>query len=189
MKTLISGVIFVLAGCAAVQPVVYKEPKELIKSNNNLITINKPYDDAWRSLIEYSSKSFFSIKNFEKDSGLLTLTFGISDPGKYVDCGEVVARHINFEGPYLNAVQSTGVVDLDGVMNLFVKPQTDNSTTVIVSTRYILNVKDGDLPKQTWSFDAGGSAARKTGDLTITCRSTFKAETDIISGINLISQK
>ena len=56
MKILVFGVIFVLAGCAAGPPIVYKEPKEVIKSNDNLITINRPYDDVWRSLIEYSSK-------------------------------------------------------------------------------------------------------------------------------------
>ena len=175
-RMLVTLISILCVGCAAVTQPTYVPPVPFTESGANVIKVDKPFDEVWEALIEYSSKSFFAIKNFEKESGLLTLSFGLSEPEKYVDCGEIHAPHMDYEGPILNAVQTTGYVDLDGAMNLFVKPVDDSSTTVIVNTKYILSIKDGHLPKQTWSFDTYGYQARKQASLVITCRSTLVAE-------------
>ncbi len=145
-----------LVACANFMNPTYTRPPANNKTMLNEVTIDKGFDEVWSALIEYSSKSFFSIKNFEKQSGLLTLFFGAGDPTKFVDCGEINSPGINFVGPYLNAIQNTGSAELEGVMNIFVKPLDSGHTSVTVNARYISNVKDGSLPRQTWSFDTSG---------------------------------
>ena len=178
-------VVFII-GCVA-NP-TYIRPPMNSKITNNSIEIKKDYDAVWTSLIEYSSKSFFSIKNIEKESGLLTLNFGSGEPEKFVNCGIINSPGIRYKGSYIGAIERTGYVDLNGVMNIFVKPITNNSTSITVNTRYIVSAKDGGLPKQTWTFDTNGEQTRRTGIVNVTCKPTLKAENNIINGIVNISK-
>ena len=174
-----------LAACFA-NPTYIRPPKHSEVVQNELV-IQKGFDDVWTALIEYSSKSFFAIKNFEKASGLLTLSFGAGDPMKFVDCGELNSPSMNYSGSLINAVKRTGYAELDGVMNIFVKPLDSKRTLVSVNARYILNVKDGTLPKETWSFDTGSEQTRTIGILLVTCKPTLEAEKDILNGIKNIA--
>ena len=183
-KMLILFVAILISGCAVP---TYKKPLARTPIPSNEIIVNKSFEEVWVALIEYASKSFFAIKHFEKDSGLLTLNFGSGNPSKFVDCGEINSPNINYEGPYINAVESTGYVNLDGAMNIFVKPIDKSKTKVSVNVRYILSAKDGPLPKQTWSFDSYGEQTRRTGVVSVTCRPTLEAEREILSGITLLS--
>ena len=160
MGIIVIILVVLLSGCV-VQP-TYLAPSGAVVPISSEIKIDKSFDEVWQSLIEYSAKSFFSIKNFEKDSGLLTLAFGNSQPERYVDCGDLNAPHMNYDGAYLSAVQTTGRVALDGAMNLFVKSIGGNKTVISVNAKYVLSVKDGNLPMQTWSFDTAGSEDRKS---------------------------
>ena len=54
---------------------------------NSLIT-NKNFDETWTSVLDFVSDSFFKIENLEKDSGLLTLSFGSIEAEKFIDCGD-----------------------------------------------------------------------------------------------------
>ena len=54
---------------------------------NSLIT-NKNYDETWNAIIDFVNNSFFSIENLEKDSGLLTLSFGSKEAENFIDCGD-----------------------------------------------------------------------------------------------------
>ena len=54
----------------------------------NFVITNKNFDETWTSVIDFVSDSFFKIENFEKDSGLLTLSFGSKDAEKFIDCGD-----------------------------------------------------------------------------------------------------
>ena len=54
---------------------------------NSLIT-NKNFDETWTSVIDFVDDSFFKIENLEKDSGLLTLSFGSKEAENFIDCGD-----------------------------------------------------------------------------------------------------
>ena len=54
----------------------------------NFVITNKNFDETWISVIDFVSDSFFKIENFEKDSGLLTLSFSSKDAEKFIDCGD-----------------------------------------------------------------------------------------------------
>ena len=187
MKIAALLLLLIMSGCTVVQP-RYIKPNERGSLNKNNIEVNKSYDVVWQSLIEYSSRSYFSTKNVEKDAGLLTLSFGSSRPGKYVDCGKINSKNMKHKESFLNAAKTSGTVELMGTMSLSMKSIDAAKTSVSVNSSYILDVKEGDFPKQTWSFDTNGKQSKKFGELVITCRSTLVAEIDIISRINLISQ-
>ena len=54
---------------------------------NSVIT-NKNFDETWTSITDFINDSFFKIENLEKDSGLLTLSFGSKEPENFIDCGD-----------------------------------------------------------------------------------------------------
>ena len=54
---------------------------------NSVIT-NKNFDETWTSVTDFVNDSFFKIENLEKDSGLLTLSFGSKEPENFIDCGD-----------------------------------------------------------------------------------------------------
>lgn len=155
---------------------------------DNQITINKSFEETWSALIEFSSTSFFAIRSFEKDSGLLTLDFS-GDPSEFVDCGSVEAPLYNYNGPAIEAFERWGYAKLDGAMNVFVKPASDNVTRITVNARYVFTGNSGGDGEQVWTFDTGGSDTKPIGVVTITCQPTHKAENAILEGIEQISLK
>ncbi len=50
-------------------------------------TVESNYDDTWEKLIDYSSEFFFTIDRFEKESGLIILSFDAPNPTDYVSMG------------------------------------------------------------------------------------------------------
>ena len=156
---------------------------------DNTQTINKDFNAVWTALIEYASSSFFAIKTFEKDSGLLTLQFGSGNPSEYVNCGFLKSVTWNREGSLLYLIQSSGIshADLDGNMNIFVKPIATNVTQIKINARYILLINDGQF-QNTWAFDTGGSDTKQLSAIVVTCQPTHKAEQTILEGIKKIAQ-
>ncbi len=151
-------------------------------------TINKGFDDVWSALIEYSSSTFFAINTFEKESGLLTLKFGTANPDKFIDCGEIQSVTTTYSGSAVGGFQSWDYADLDGAMNIFVKPISSNVTQVRVNARYIFRASDG-YGKQIWAFDSGGSDTKRIGGVSqMTCIPTHEAEEAIIDGIDKIAK-
>jgi len=79
----------ILSGCATNS---YTPPSSLAKDEaKHEVMVNKSFDATWASLIDYASGTFFAIDNFEKASGLITLSFGAADPSHFIDCGQMVA--------------------------------------------------------------------------------------------------
>ena len=153
--------------------------------DDNSLTINKDFNTVWTALMEYATSTLFAIKAFEKDSGLLTLQFGAGDPSMFVDCG-----YLGSGGrPYLTLLQTSGVGDanLDGSMNIFVKPSSTNMTQIKINARYVLLIKDGGY-QQTFAFDTGGYDKKQISTILITCQPTHKAEQTILEGIKKIAQ-
>lgn len=132
--------------------------------------LSLPFDKVWEALIDHASGTFFAIENFEKESGLLTLSFGASDIGRFVDGGQWIStwrsasgQPGHFEGNYATFLEQYRNASLSGSMNIFVKKLADRRTLVKVRARYVVTsitrYPDGFSTSDTWSFDTGGSDA------------------------------
>lgn len=154
--------------------------------------LNKSFDETWTSIIEYSAGAFFRIKNFEKSSGLITLSFGSGEPWKYVDCGYANIDE-DFE-PVLYAKYLSKKYDgnLDGEMNIIAKSLDTNKTMVRVNARYIFTVKVPfindkyvEYQKYEWVFDSGNQSIVIVSppDETRTCMPSYLAEKSILNAV------
>lgn len=184
-----------VAGCQSGQ---YTPP--IAQDYSNTVVVNKPFDAVWGDLVSYASGSFFGIKNFEKESGLLTLSFGAGDASRYIDCGNFsVEQGANsFNGTYVQWVQQTSDAELNGAMNLLVRPLDRNNTEVVVNARYIFTIPSvvigsgiyaQRIPTMTWSFDSRTQDTRAVYNAvpgtsaTRTCQPTGVAEQEILTGV------
>jgi len=188
----------ILSSCVSISA-IYKPPtQENLKSNYSKI-IDKNYDDVWNALINYSASTFFGIENFEKESGLLTLSFGASTPQDYITGGywktDLVygANQLHFEGDYVEYLSIYQNGSLIGKMNIVVKKITDNSTQVIVNARYVFTSNGTDANgrnySNTWSFNTGeckevavSNATKGTPPIRTICP-TYKAENAILEAL------
>ena len=180
----IAAILALVSACATTTTQhKYLAPTPNVKSDFYRV-IPVDYDDAWAGMIDYISTTFFSIKDFEKDSGLLTLNFGESNISKYVDCGSwdghpYIERNLGFR--------------LNGRMNIRIKGLGKQKSSIRVSTNYILRDDSGNA----YSFRENKPAivhikGRRKGTgtpLTRTCQSTQAAEKIIITGIDALSSK
>lgn len=73
-----------ILGCVSAK---YTPPIVDNSHENYSRTINKSFDDTWKALIQHSASTFFGIENFEKESGLITLSFGASNPSDFITGG------------------------------------------------------------------------------------------------------
>lgn len=186
------GVLFAvtLAGCASG---TYTPPAALdATAMSNERVVNKSYGATWDSLIDYASGTFFAIDNFEKASGLLTLSFGSADPSKYIDCGQFQAQQgaRKVDMPYVDYLKSSFNASLQGKMNIVVRSIGPNKTSVKVNARYVFSYPSSQAGSgQTWTFDSGSQATvipsnAISGSITTrTCRPTYFAEKSILEAI------
>ena len=198
---------FFVFACAAPKP-VYKYEKSETKKNYD-VTVNKNFNTIWNKVIDYSSKSFFGIDNFEKDSGLITLSYSGSPIG-YVDCGKFDYNGLisngtqvkDYFGTFQEFAQIYYNASLNGRMNILVKKNSESETYVRVNTRYVfsftrphpLGIYHGN-ESVTWTFNAGDEAnvilmfgdmdvgLAVTDPLNITCQPTYKLEQNLISNL------
>tara|TARA_Y100000748_G_scaffold12451_1_gene10233 strand:+ start:494 stop:1117 length:624 start_codon:yes stop_codon:yes gene_type:complete len=203
MKKLISVFsLFLVFSCATVGPTgTYVEPFGKY-SESYSYDVNASFDEAWSALIDYSSTAFFGIDNFEKESGLLTLSFGVEDPNQYLDCGTILVMNggnVTFDGSYVDYARIYNSAEFTGLMNISVRDINENTANIRVNTRYIFTTTgqyyDPTLnifrptPAVIFSFDSGSSDTEGastyiegTGSLR-TCMPTYKAEKAIIDFI------
>jgi len=187
-----------LTSCVSVSA-IYKPPIEDTTQNKYSKIINKSFDDAWDALINYSASTFFGIENFEKESGLLTLSFGASNPHEYVTGGywkaDIVygTNQLHFEGDYVEYLSLYQNGSLAGKMNIVVKKINESSTQVIVNARYVFSSSVTDANSRnysnTWSFNTGSckevavtNATRGTPPTRTICP-TYMAENAILNAL------
>lgn len=181
-----------LAACAAMVNATYSPPTVLQKRESYERIVNKDFERTWQALVEYTSSAFFAIDKFERASGLMTLSFGASEPERFVDCGRMVTdvpgQGVKDES-YAAFLTRLYKGKLDGKMNIFVKPLDDRSTLVRVSARYILSSYDSRTGSVTWTFDSGKSAtvsvpvALPGTSPARTCRPSYVAETAVLDAV------
>ena len=171
-----------------------------IEDNNfkNSIITNKNFDETWTSVIDFVNDSFFKIENLEKDSGLLTLSFGSKEAEKFIDCGDfeytLFFTGEEFKGSYIDYVKSGLLAVLEAKMNINIQKIDNESTKISINTNYTFSTQhalgyyDPKL-NQTYSFVSGGYQKINvinpiSGSIpTRTCKSTNFAENAIFNAI------
>lgn len=174
--------LLLFVGCVSVD---YSPPTQNNKPDNYTKIVKQSYDQVWKTLIQYTAGTFFAIEDFEKDSGLMILSFGASNPEKYITGGRWKAKNLSqeFNGDYVEYISIYGGGTLKGKMNIVVTEIDPGTTKITVNARYIFSANHGNI----WSFDSGscgtiavkGKAAGTSSTRTI-CP-TYKAEKAILS--------
>jgi len=191
MKNILILLLILLCGCATTNYVDYVPPSD-IEEEIMSTTIDRDFDTVWTSIIDHISSTFFSIDNFERASGLITVEFGASNPEEFVNCGQFTAswtenyQSYDFNGTYTEFISIYRRGSLSGRMNITAREISDNQTQVRVNARYILTADSG-----TWSFDSGSSASinvSQTSNSIRTCNPTYKAESSILDAVRALAE-
>jgi hypothetical protein len=148
-------------GCATMHPdahmeTTYSPPNPT--SIGNTITIERPFDEVWNSIVRRLAASRYQIDHLEKESRIITLGFATDDAETFVDCGLLrhritfkdrvslfdfaVASDDNFEMAYADRliywIEISPKADLATSINLYVSPIADRRTEVGVNVRFDL---------------------------------------------------
>jgi hypothetical protein len=152
-----------------------------------------PYEKVWSAAIGVAGSTFFKVKSVEKASGIITLEYSVKDPIPYVECGRIADGT-----PYLREVVLTGRRDgvaLDGTANVTITNISKKRTTVQINVFYHVyffeaaaRIYQGDylvhpqVEREKFQF-ATMESDTLPDDLHVTCRPSFKIETDFLNAI------
>lgn len=150
VKNFIAAATFaIFAGCAAAPaPSTYLAPEGEEYATSVIMPYD--YDTSWSKLVRAASQTFFAIENFEKDSGLMTLSFGSENVIANIDCGTMNGQNYT---SFWKSRTGNADVDISGKMNLLVQPEGEDQTRVSVSARYIVNMS---ASGQIYNYFTGG---------------------------------
>jgi hypothetical protein len=169
-------------GCAP----IYTAPNVPTGAIQNEITIDKPFQEVWSAVIDHATSTFFGVESFEKESGLMTLSFGARNPAQFIDCGWLKTTNLaNYDGTALQAIQREATAtSLSGRMNVVVRAETPTRTRLRANARYVFQAQ-GQHSRPTWTFESNTSDTQKVGTVMVTCRPTNNAEQDILKGVSV----
>ena len=204
MKKFLSSLVMtiLLSSCAVEKEKLTENIGKYVPPNiddtdfKNSTISNKSFDETWNSLIDFVNDSFFKIENLEKDSGLLTLSFGSKEAEKFIDCGDfeytLFFTGEEFKGSYIDYAKSGLLAVLEAKMNINIEKIDNQSTKISLNTNYTYSTQhalgyyDPKL-NQTYSFESGGYQTIdvinpiKGSIPTRTCKSTNFAEKAIFN--------
>lgn len=176
---------------AACVQVTYAPPPLDDLTGQYSVIVERPFDDTWAALIDHAARTYFTIDDFEKDSGLLTLSFGVGNPADYVVGGtwtfedkRLRRREPDFDGDYVTYLQRQRNGSLQARMNVVARPLDPARTRIVVNTRYVYRSDLG-----TWVFQSGGYAELEIADPPAgtppsrILRPTHKAEREFIEAV------
>ncbi|WP_449288385.1 hypothetical protein [Marinobacter salarius] len=141
-----------MSGCAAQSEFVYYDPNKKSPGDQSVV-VKKTFDEAWNQLVRHVSQTFFSINNFEKDSGLMIIDFSAQPNGEYVDCGVLGAKWVegyrpqNFTGNYAEYLSIYQGGKINGRANITIRSIDETTTEVRINSKYVLS-----STRNTWSF-------------------------------------
>lgn len=151
-----------MGGCAA-NPATeaYQHTPAVAQKVDNMIVINKSFEQAWNDMIKRMTVTQYRINNIEKASRIINLEFQADTPAdveKYIDCG-ASTRVITYKDkprkfeykitdskPY-EAVEHNKYyywynvsphTNMRGTVNVYMSPLGGNQTEVSVNARYVL---------------------------------------------------
>lgn len=170
-----------LTACGSVE---FSPPERDTGIGQYEVVLDRPFDDVWDQLVAYSSETFFAIDNVQRDSGLLTLAFGVEDLEQVVDCGTAVwnGETVSTIDYFLEPVPGyNDETDFIGRMNILVQEVSSQETRVRVSARYDLTYTSftGGF-RSTWAFSTGEDDTEILVDRSITCQPTYFAERSVL---------
>ena len=204
MKKFFSSLVMtiLLSSCAVEKEMLTENVGKYIPPNiddtnfKNPVITNKNFDETWTSVINFVNESFFKIESLEKDSGLLTLSFGSKEAEKFIDCGDfeytLFFTGEEFKGSYIDYAKSGLLAVLEAKMSINIKKIDNESTNISINTNYTYSTQhalgyyDPKL-NQTYSFESGGYQTIdvinpiKGSIPTRTCKSTNFAENAIFN--------
>lgn len=106
-----------------------------------------------------------------------------------LDCGHLDAVAVKYSGPFIEACATYGYAELDGSMNIFVKPISANITQVRINARYVFKANDDftvryglSIPERTIVTNLDKSKRK------LLVAPTHKAERTILEGIKSIAK-
>ena len=162
---------------------------------NSVIT-KKNFNETWASITDFVNDSFFKIENLDKDSGLLTLSFGSKETENFIDCGDfeytLFFTGEEFKGSYIDYAKSGLLAVLEAKMNINIQKIDNKSSKISINTNYTYSTQhalgyyDPKL-NQTYSFVSGDYQTIdvinpiKGSIPTRTCKSTNFAENAIFN--------
>ena len=162
----VAFLLFVLASCASaplLQDYSYQGGQD--SKIKNRIILDEDFDLIWNRLVGNLSKTFYVINNIDKESRLINVSFNLNDQlSDYVDCGETirsfqlgelkedisykVSDSSNFltesnapPNPNVTYLRMFRDTALEGRANIYVAPESDGKTTVMINNRYVFSVK------------------------------------------------
>ena len=206
MKKFLSSLVMtvLLSSCAVEKEILTENIGKYVPPNiddtnfKNSTIANKNFDETWNSILDFVNDSFFKIENLEKDSGLLTLSFGAKEAEKFIDCGDfeytLFFTGEEFKGSYIDYAKSGLLAVLEAKMNINIDKIDNESTKLSIKTNYTYSTQhalgyyDPKL-NQTYSFESGGYQTIdvinpiKGSIPTRTCKSTNFAENAIFNVI------
>ena len=204
MKKFLSSLVMtvLLSSCAVEKEKLTENIGKYVPPNiddtnfKNSTISNKNFDETWNSLLDFVNDSFFKIENLEKDSGLLTLSFGAKEAEKFIDCGDfeytLFFTGEDFKGSYIDYAKSGLLAVLEAKMNINIQKIDNKSSKISINTNYTYSTQhalgyyDPKL-NQTYSFVSGGYQTIdvinpiKGSIPTRTCKSTNFAENAIFN--------
>ena len=152
--------------------------------------IEKPFDQTWSALMQYAGSAYFDIQQFEKQSGLLVLSFVGSTPSEFITGGHWKATGaLFFDGDYVDFCVKYREGVLEDRVNIIVTSVDSARTKVTVRAHYVFTVGNPEAGMESWAFDSGTSDAHPvTGivagtDRMITMRPTYKVERSILDAV------
>ena len=204
MKKLLSSLVItiLLSSCALEKEKLTENVGKYVPPNidntnfKNSVITNKNFDETWSSVVDFVNGSFFKIENLEKDSGLLTLSFGSKEAESFIDCGDfeytLFFTGEEFKGSYIDYAKSGLLAVLEAKMNINIQKIDNKSSKISINTNYTYSTQhalgyyDPKL-NQTYSFVSGGYQTIdvinpiKGSIPTRTCKSTNFAENAIFN--------
>ncbi len=175
--------------CVAVSGCVpqFTPPTATKKSDDMTVVVKGDYKEVWQVLIDYVGGTYFMIDNVQKDSGIISLTFGASDEERFIDCGKVKFHNMAYDldGPFVTEVKKgPSTRRLEGKTNIIVREIEPGKIRVKAKSRYVYQYSEVGVPQVwTWAFDTDTTSTQAFGQSSVTCQATGAAERAIMESI------
>jgi hypothetical protein len=155
------------------------------------------FDQAWSAITNVAGATFFSIKNFDKASGLMTLDYSdLKVANAYIECGTMSGGMplVSFPATRPNAVQNYMLISgltLAGTGNITLRAVGPKRTQIQINSLYRLRAfrrtDQGNVVVSEWKFttrDADSEMAPVDFRNTqVTCRPSYKLEEEFLTEV------
>lgn len=170
--------------------------------------INKDYNKTWDELVNNLSDNSFVINNMNKDSGFINISFSVSNPSLYSDCGRWIGyfKNLNGEANYnfsgaenakLSTMNGTSMINiistktLSGRANILIQKIEDKKQKIKVNVKYILSGVNKNMvvyPEQiyytNWTVDFSSNERGHSQTGQTQCQTTGLLETELLKYIS-----